>query len=203
MWKKGGDPYRPNLDHGYDCFAWQLFKFTHLTSAETSCPIAYSVSVLSFTFFVTNHITITGNKLDGHSTSDCYLPTNVDALGYIMFIGSYACRNITGNNFIVCTQIVCERFGASFQPKMCTLRVIYFHVFQYLCFVLQNKWPTKWKSPIRRRSVTCNRIIFMSTGSRFRILWDDQSDNHANSMAFIVVMKGAWSRHQGVTQSLR
>ena len=43
------------------------------------------------------------------------------------------------------------------------------------------------------RSVTCNRIISMSTGSRFRVLYHDQSDHHANSMAFIVVMKGAWS----------
>ncbi len=52
---------------------------------------------------------------------------------------------------------------------------------------------------IRRRSVTCNRIISMSTGSRFRVLYHDQTDHHANSMAFIVVVKGAWSSHQGVT----
>ncbi len=52
---------------------------------------------------------------------------------------------------------------------------------------------------IRRQSVTCNRIISVSTGSRFRVLYHDQSDHHANSMAFIIVMKGAWSSHQGVT----
>ena len=52
---------------------------------------------------------------------------------------------------------------------------------------------------IRHRSVTCNRIISMSTGSRFQVLNYDQSDHHTNSMASIVVMNGAWSSHQGVT----
>ncbi len=52
------------------------------------------------------------------------------------------------------------------------------------------------------QSVMCNRIISMSTGSRFRVLYHDQSDHHANSMAFIVVVKGAWSSHQGVTLPL-
>ena len=33
-------------------------------------------------------------------------------------------------------------------------------------------------SVIRRRSVTCNRIISMSTGLRFRVLYHDQSDHH-------------------------
>ncbi len=28
--------------------------------------------------------------------------------------------------------------------------------------------------------------------------YHDQSDHHTNSMAFIVVMKGVWSSHQGV-----
>ena len=42
---------------------------------------------------------------------------------------------------------------------------------------------------ICRQSVTCNRIISMSTGSCFRVLNHDQSDHHAYSMAFIVVMK--------------
>ncbi len=40
----------------------------------------------------------------------------------------------------------------------------------------------------------------MSTGSRFRVLYHDQSDHQANSMAFIVVMKGACDP---VTKELR
>ena len=77
----------------------------------------------------------------------------------------------------------------------------------------QNKsiiWTTKlitdqghlalWS--IRRRSVTCNRIMFMSIRSLFRVPYQDQSDHHANSIAFVVVMNGAWSVHQGVTSPL-
>ncbi len=48
-------------------------------------------------------------------------------------------------------------------------------------------------------SVTCNRIISMSTGSSFRVLNLDQTDHHANSMAFVVVMKDAWFSYKGVT----
>ncbi len=44
------------------------------------------------------------------------------------------------------------------------------------------------KIEIRRRNVTCNHTISMSTGPRFRVLNHDQSDHHANS---IVVIKGA------------
>ncbi len=43
---------------------------------------------------------------------------------------------------------------------------------------------------IRHWSVTCNQIISMSTGSRFWVINHDQSDHHANSIAFIVIMKG-------------
>ncbi len=52
---------------------------------------------------------------------------------------------------------------------------------------------------------TCNQIISqfsMSTGSCFQVLNHDQSDHHTNSMAFIVVMKGAHSNHEGVTHPL-
>ncbi len=48
-----------------------------------------------------------------------------------------------------------------------------------------------------QRSVSCNQVISMSTRSRFWILNHDQSDHHGHSMAFIIVMKGAQSSHQG------
>ncbi len=42
-----------------------------------------------------------------------------------------------------------------------------------------------WLFDIRHRSVTCNRIISMSTGSRFRVINHDQNDHHANCMALV------------------
>ena len=53
-------------------------------------------------------------------------------------------------------------------------------------------------TPIHQQSVTCNKIISISTRWQFWVLNCDQRDHHANhSMAFIVVTKGVWSRHQG------
>ena len=49
----------------------------------------------------------------------------------------------------------------------------------------------KTRDYIRLQSVMCNWMIYMSTGSRFRVLNHDQSEHHANSMAFIIVVKGA------------
>ena len=48
--------------------------------------------------------------------------------------------------------------------------------------IQQHTWSLIRISPIRHQSVTCNRIISMSTGSRFRVLTHDQIDRHTKSM---------------------
>ena len=47
--------------------------------------------------------------------------------------------------------------------------------------------PTDVLNVIRHRSVTCNRIISMSTGSRFRVLNHDQIDRNAKSMHLLLL----------------
>ena len=58
----------------------------------------------------------------------------------------------------------------------------------FTLLTMRATWRRHTQASIRHRNVTCNRIISMSTRSRFRVLNHDQNDHHANSMAFIVVM---------------
>ena len=48
-------------------------------------------------------------------------------------------------------------------------------------------------------SAVIDQIISNASRSPFSVLNYDQSDHHAYSMSFIIIMKDAWSAHQGVT----